>query len=59
MDPAHYVGSKERRDHMIKLWQALPDEQKKEYDIDNMLTQLNRLNLRHAALQRSVHTPKP
>lgn len=59
MDPKHYVGTKERRDHMIKLWQALPDSHKKEYDIDNMLTQLNRLNLRHAAQHRKGGAPKP
>lgn len=58
LDPACYVGTKERRDHMIKIWQSLPDTQKKEHDIDQMLTQLNRLNIRHAAAQRNAPKPK-
>ena len=50
MQPKDWTGSKEKRDDMIKLWQTLPKDVQKDYDIDKMLTTLNRLNLRAAAV---------
>lgn len=54
MDPARWVGSKERRDDMIKTWQRLPKDAQSDYDIDQMLVKLNRLNLRNAARQSAT-----
>lgn len=60
MDPANWVGSTQKRDDMIKIWQRLPKDTQDGYDIDGMLTTLNRLNLRaRAAGRANVNQPRP
>ena len=54
MQPENWSGSKKRMDEMILVWNALPNSQKNKYDMNDILSTMNRINLRKAVKTREI-----